>query len=130
MQRARRKSERATGIALLFLLCIGTGLGAVHEARNPHRYCPEHGVLEESHGGQGAVAPAGPRGHLVSGRLLTSHQACPFAHALGVQIEPSLAPSVTRLWREARLPVPPRAESLAPSRILSFAPKTSPPITA
>ena len=138
MHRARRNGDRATAIALLSFLCIGTGLGAVHEARNAHHYCAQHRALEESpvvpalEGMQGASVVPGPERPVLSSRLVASHEACPLTHALGPQVEPSLRPDhrLALLARDARMPGPPRAGGHEPPRILSFAPKTSPPIVA
>jgi hypothetical protein len=147
----RKSANRArVGVAtLLFLLCAGPVLTAIHEIASDHHFCLEHQALEEAPGAvdpdgrqSGAAAVAGRGSFVDSNRVVSEppvarakesradHQGCPLAQALASRwvINQMTIGGVDQprsfLVGSPLLASVARAPSVA---LLAIAPKTSPP---
>lgn len=115
-----------SALLLALIWCAAPVLSAIHAGAEAHRYCAEHGALEEASepeptdvGSDGAVIPLAPeRSHegCVFGRF------CRFGQVLGqLVLEPAGDLEATAMG-------PPVLLETGPSvAVICFAPKTSPP---
>jgi hypothetical protein len=134
MNCAGRSSRRAIGRFSAFVLalswCVCPALAALHASLELHRYCPEHGALEEIDGGAGA-----PNDRVLDGATPTlegasaarAHEECAFDRCCRPgQVAAEIPVHVRHLdaWLIAAFP---RTEAAFPVAPIVFAPKTSPP---
>jgi len=118
--------------AFLVFLIWGAApvLSVVHASEEGHRYCAEHGTVEDAQDEVLAESNATPStADLLSASPATEHQGCAFAHYCQIGRLPSTAaPDLPRVLEltstEASIPVAPPA----PISVLRLAPKTSPPV--
>jgi len=123
--------HRLLALALAGFWAVLPLAGALHDAEHAHRYCAEHGAVEEAGATPEGDADADGSGlHAWEGRLADLHTACGFSfvHRLGdgAGLAPGAieAPAVPRPGAAPTLPVDPGATGLP---ALARAPKGSPP---
>lgn len=128
--------HRLLALALAGLWCALPVAGAVHDGEHAHRYCAEHGAVEEAgpRAEREGQQPSGTAGLGLEGAdapsEATAHAACAFsfAHRLGDGARPGPPPG------KVLSPPPPRIPAELPPgagytpRPLSRAPKASPPV--
>lgn len=132
---ARRASQRIIACGVLPVLLAAPLLAALHEAESRHRFCAQHGIVEDvaekgAAGSEGVVA-ARP------GAALRVGEADPDAGHLRCALEGVTRPRMA--WPSpvgvtALAPPPPARDSYATGNrappttpVVRFAPKTSPP---
>jgi hypothetical protein len=120
------------GIAALvaFAWAMGPLLALAHEGEAPHRYCREHGALEEG------SAPSAPGARLPDDGVAVAadaeadeaHEACLSSVALPRAVT-CAPPAVTGACEAPTgdLPAPPHRDAVPASALWILAPKTSPP---
>jgi hypothetical protein len=117
--------------SIVVLLSWGTlALSFVHQATSEHRFCAEHGALEEvAIGSEAADAVAQSVSAIATGVSESdAHDACPFDCAIptdrvrfAVELDSAVLPEGPAIDRALDL------EPALPVDLLSLAPKNSPP---
>jgi hypothetical protein len=132
----RSRSSPATRRVSAFLVVLLWGatpvLSVVHATEEGHRFCAEHGAVEDTQAVGGAALAAAPDSDVARsapGQGTPAHEGCVFAHycqfgQLPQQVRPSL-PHI--LEAPAALHVAPSIPTASIS-LLRLAPKTSPPV--
>jgi hypothetical protein len=108
--------------------CATPLLSALHASVEAHRFCAEHGVIEETSAVAEGTAPVSSDQPIARGTDAgTSHEECAF-HASGRLQGPSGAVTSEASALEIPCAAPPRRSDPVPQlAIVDYAPKTSPP---
>lgn len=130
--RRLRAIHRVAAFAISLLWCAGPLLADLHAAAEVHRFCVEHGVIEEAGGGAAVAgrgeAGGGPaaRGEAESG---PGHDECAFSELWRSGQTPALQrfELVTREPAKERPALVPPNPGERPVALIRLAPKTSPP---
>jgi hypothetical protein len=129
-RRAQHAAHRLSAFLVALLWCAAPVLSVLHASAEAHRFCAEHGVLEDAGREETDDTPA-ERGPVAAGQSdpSTSHEGCAFARfcRFGQVLAQLVLEPAGEL--EHRLAVPPTLV-IAPARvaIILIAPKTSPPV--
>ena len=117
---------------LLFLLCLGPSLTAIHELGSAHRYCLEHQTIEEAAPEGAPIVDSGervPSTRALSAEAAAAHEGCPLAQALGCKVgQPAPSGGGSVLGEPQVRRAHPPDFSVSPPAVLIVAPKTSPPL--
>lgn len=132
MPRGANKSRAGTA-ALLFVLCLGSLLTALHELNSPHRFCAEHQAVEEG-GAEGWAETGSPASHPAASTsdAAAAHEGCPLVQGLASKFEiPRLPQAAAHRPAATASDQPPANDTrLSSLALLRLAPKTSPPTCA
>jgi hypothetical protein len=131
--RSLRATHRFSAFVVALLWCATPILAALHASAEAHRYCAEHGAVEEGPEGDAVEAPDAPGPDVAAafgeGGAAESHDGCAFSrfcrfgqllHQLVLEASGDVAATVIAA---PALCVP--APSVA---VIVLAPKTSPPV--
>lgn len=120
--------RRAVAAVLAWTWLAAPLLAIVHTLHETHRYCAEHGALEEA-GGVATAAAAPTDGPRAGGEDRAAHHECSFGRVcrFGRGPAPVVLAEGALLRPGEIVPPPPRAPFAARGMLLARAPKTSPP---
>jgi hypothetical protein len=134
---SRCASLRIIAWSVLPVLLLGPLLGVLHEAEARHRFCSEHGVVEDVAGNTAAAFPRGAAGDSAGTRLAfrgaggeqdADHARCGFHTGTPPRVA-FLPPLAVATLAPPPLQTAPLSENLPTptTPIVRYAPKTSPP---
>jgi hypothetical protein len=115
---------------MVLLWCAAPILAIVHANAEVHRYCAEHGALEEAGDASNRSAVAEPAGRLFdASETAPSHTGCAFARFCRFGQSPGpVVFSTTGDIEISLIPAPPLLQPAAIVPVIRIAPKTSPPV--
>jgi hypothetical protein len=120
--------QRFSALFVALLWCAAPVLALVHGSAEAHRYCAEHGRLEDA-GDGGSGEDGAARRQIVDAQGTASHDDCAFSQTcrfgqtlIAFLLEACGTLEAPPLVQPQRDPAPP------PIALISFAPKTSPPV--
>lgn len=128
--RSLRVMHRFSALLVAVLWSAAPVVAVVHASAETHRYCAEHGAVEESGERDGDVAASDSDSNAaVNGTEPgTSHEGCAFARYCRFgQVLGQFIVAATGEIEGIPIPTPLRREPAAPVAVLALAPKTSPP---
>jgi hypothetical protein len=127
--RSLRATHRLAAVLVTLFWSAAPILAAVHASAEVHRYCAEHGMVEEGSSARtGAAADARPAARDASAPA-PEHDGCAFARVcrFGQVLGPVILVAAGQLDpTPASAPTP--ATPAPPLAVLRLAPKTSPPV--
>jgi hypothetical protein len=127
--RSLRMAHRLAAVVVAMFWSAAPVLAAVHAQAEVHRYCAEHGMVEEgSQARPETVADGMPAAHDASSPG-PEHDGCAFARVcrFGQVLGPVILDAAGQL-EPAAVACVTAAEPAPPLAVLRLAPKTSPPV--
>lgn len=127
--RSWRATWRLPALVVALLWCAAPMLSAVHSAAEAHRYCVEHGAIEEVEFENDQGEPQRPATDQVRGVDASEpHEACAFAPFCRFgQLVTAFVPEAAGNIGAIPAPTLDDAASVSPVAVVRIAPKTSPP---
>jgi hypothetical protein len=132
--RSLRATHRLAALLVGLFWCAAPILAAVHANAEVHRYCAEHGMVEEGReagvaGGTSVTPSADTAPSAGDASQDPPHDGCAFARVCRFgQVLASLALAAAGELDPAPIAPLPVAQPAAPVAVLYVAPKTSPPV--
>jgi hypothetical protein len=126
--RSLRATHRLAALLVGLFWSLAPILAALHANAEVHRYCAEHGMVEEAASGAARAADTHPSAHDAS-EPAPSHDGCAFAQVcrFGQVLGPLVHFAASEL-DPTPVPCPVVADPAPPLAVLLIAPKTSPPV--
>jgi hypothetical protein len=123
-----RATHRLAALLVGVFWCAAPILAAVHANAEVHRYCAEHGMVEEAAAASAARPADESAAHDASERP-PAHDGCAFAKVCRFgQVLASFVLPVAGALDPTPVATPALAQAAPPLALLRLAPKTSPPV--